>query len=209
MSGTEATEDLDFSRGPVTVVAVEDSTGEVLTVGHMDREALERTIKTGNVHYFSTSMGRIRMKGETSGNTQIMKKIMRNCDGRSLLIRVEQKGPACHTGHKSCFYTELGVPESKVPEINYSLAILRELESVIEGRKKAPEEGSYTSSLFAKGREEIYKKFGEESVEVLLAEGKDRVIYESADMLYHFLVLLAFNGIKLDQVMDELAGRRK
>lgn len=200
---------LDFSSGIITAVTVEDSTGEVLTVAHMDKDALRKTIDSGLVHYFSTSMKRIRMKGETSGNTQSVKRILANCDGRSLLIRVDQKGPACHTGKKSCFYQDLGDPEVDTEGINYSLAVLRDLESLIQNRKKSLPEGSYTASLFKKGKEEIYKKYGEESVEVLLAEGRERVVYESADMLYHFLVLLALNDVTLDQVMEELSRRRK
>lgn len=209
MSDYDEMQGLNFDRGPVTVVAVDNRTSEVLTVGHMNREALKRTMDTGYVNYYSTSKGRIRMKGETSGNIQILREIYRNCDGRTLLVRVDQKGPACHTGNRSCFFGKIGESDGPVPGINYSLDILRELESVIEDRKHNPDENSYTSSLFAKGKEEIYKKFGEEAVEILLAEGKERTVYESADMLYHFLVLLSLDGIKLDEVMAELAGRRK
>lgn len=201
-------EDIDFKDGLVRVVVVDNESNEVLNLGNMDRDALRKTIETGLVHYYSVSKGRIRMKGETSGNVQKLRKIMKNCENDSLLIRVVQTGPACHTGHYSCFYRKVGESDIQDSGINYSLAVLRDLETIISQRKEERPEGSYTTSLFEKGIEEIYKKFGEEAVEVLLAKGKERIVYESADMLYHFLVLLSLNDIKLDDIMAELASRR-
>ena len=209
MSADELIEKVDWEKnGGVVPVVVQDTEGEVLTLAYMDREALRRTLETGYAHYYSRSQRRIRMKGEISGNTQRVKEIKIDCDDDALLLIVEQKGPACHTGNYSCFYRKLGEPERVLP-MDYSLTILRELEELIRERKENPVESSYTSKLFKAGRERIYKKFGEEAVEVLVAETREGLIYETADMLYHLLVLLAYNGVSLGEVMAELRGRRK
>ena len=209
MSADEPIEKVDWEKnGGIVPVVVQDTEGEVLTLAYMDREALRRTLETGYAHYYSRSQRRIRMKGEVSGNTQRVKEIRIDCDGDALLLIVEQKGPACHTGNYSCFYRKLGEPERVLP-MDYSLTILRELEELIRERKENPVEGSYTSKLFEAGRERIYKKFGEEAVEVLVAETREGLIYETADMLYHLLVLLAYNDVSLGEVMAELRGRRK
>jgi len=196
------------SNGIVPVV-VQSMEGEVLTLAYMNREALKKTLETGYAHYYSKSQRRIRMKGEVSGNVQKVKEIRVDCDNDALLLIVEAHGPACHTGNRSCFYRKLGEPENTVGGVDYSLTILRELEELIKQRKEKPVEGSYTSKLFAEGKEKIYKKFGEEAIEVLVAEGRERIIHETADLLYHLLVLLAHNGISLGEVMKELRRRRR
>ncbi|ACS34115.1 bifunctional phosphoribosyl-AMP cyclohydrolase/phosphoribosyl-ATP diphosphatase HisIE [Thermococcus gammatolerans] len=205
----ELIEKVDWEKnGGIVPVVVQDTRGEVLTLAYMDREALRRTLETGYAHYYSRLQGRVRMKGEVSGNTQRVKEIRIDCDNDALLLIVEQKGVACHTGNYSCFYRKLGEPERVLP-MDYSLTILRELEELIRERKKKPVEGSYTSKLFKAGKERIYKKFGEEAVEVLVAETREGLIYETADMLYHLLVLLAYNDVSLGEVMAELRRRRK
>ncbi|HIP88482.1 MAG TPA: bifunctional phosphoribosyl-AMP cyclohydrolase/phosphoribosyl-ATP diphosphatase HisIE [Thermococcus paralvinellae] len=196
------------SNGIVPVV-VQSMEGEVLTLAYMNREALKKTLETGYAHYYSKSQRRIRMKGEVSGNVQKVKEIRVDCDNDALLLIVEAHGPACHTGNRSCFYRKLGEPENTVGGVDYSLTILRELEELIKQRKEKPVEGSYTSKLFAEGKEKIYKKFGEEAIEVLVAEGRERIIHETADLLYHLLVLLVHNGISLGEVMKELRRRRR
>ncbi|BAD84438.1 bifunctional phosphoribosyl-AMP cyclohydrolase/phosphoribosyl-ATP pyrophosphohydrolase [Thermococcus kodakarensis KOD1] len=209
MSIEELVEKVDWEKnGGVVPVVVQDTEGEVLTLAYMDREALRRTLETGYAHYYSRSQGRVRMKGEVSGNLQVVREIRVDCDSDALLLKVEPKGPACHTGNYSCFYRKLGEPERVLP-MDYSLTILRELEELIRKRKESPVEGSYTSRLFREGRERIYKKFGEEAVEVLVAENREALIYETADMLYHLLVLLAYNDVSLGEVMAELRRRRK
>ncbi|MFO8109619.1 MAG: bifunctional phosphoribosyl-AMP cyclohydrolase/phosphoribosyl-ATP diphosphatase HisIE [Thermoplasmata archaeon] len=197
------------SSGLVPVVVKEDK-GDVLTLAYLDRDAFRKTLDTGYAHYYSRSKKRIRMKGETSGNVQAIKNILLDCDHDAVLFVVEQKGDACHKGEKSCFFNELD-GEVKEPSggIDYSLQILKELEAVIRDRRENPVEGSYTCKLFEKGKEEIYKKMGEELIEILVAEDKESVTYESADLLYHMLVLLAFNDIELGEVMEELNCRRK
>ena len=196
------------SNGIVPVI-VQSMEGEVLTLAYMNREALKKTLETGYAHYYSKSQRRIRMKGEVSGNVQKVKEIRVDCDNDALLLIVEAHGPACHTGNRSCFYRKLGEPENTVGGVDYSLTILRELEELIKQRKEKPVEGSYTSKLFAEGKEKIYKKFGEEAIEVLVAEGRERIIHETADLLYHLLVLLVHNGISLGEVMKELRRRRR
>ena len=196
------------SNGIVPVI-VQSTEGEVLTLAYMNREALKKTLETGYAHYYSKSQRRIRMKGEVSGNVQKVKEIRVDCDNDALLLIVEAHGPACHTGNRSCFYRKLGEPENTVGGVDYSLTILRELEELIKRRKEKPVEGSYTSKLFAEGKEKIYKKFGEEAIEVLVAEGRERIIHETADLLYHLLVLLVHNGISLGEVMKELRRRRR
>lgn len=196
------------SNGIIPVV-VQSMEGEVLTLAYMNREALKKTLETGYAHYYSRSQGRIRMKGEVSGNVQKVKEIRVDCDNDALLLIVEAHGPACHTGNRSCFYRKLGEPENTVGGVDYSLTILRELEELIKRRKEKPVEGSYTSKLFAEGKEKIYKKFGEEAIEVLVAEDREKIIHETADLLYHLLVLLVHNGISLGEVMKELRRRRR
>ena len=196
------------SNGIVPVI-VQSTEGEVLTLAYMNREALKKTLETGYAHYYSKSQRRIRMKGEVSGNVQKVKEIRVDCDNDALLLIVEAHGPACHTGNRSCFYRKLGEPENTVGGVDYSLTILRELEELIKQRKEKPVEGSYTSKLFAEGKEKIYKKFGEEAIEVLVAEGREKIIHETADLLYHLLVLLVHNGISLGEVMKELRRRRR
>ena len=205
----ELIKQVDWKKSEIVPVIVQSVDGEVLTLAYMNEEALRKTLETGYAHYYSRSQKRIRMKGEVSGNVQKVKEIRIDCDNDALLLIVEQVGVACHTGNRSCFYRKLGEPEREVGGIDYSLTVLRELEDVIKQRKENPKEGSYTSKLFKEGKEKIYKKFGEEAVEVLVAEERERIIYETADLLYHLLVLLAYNGISLGEVMKELRRRRR
>ncbi len=203
-------EEVRWGPDGLVPVVTQEIDGEVLTLAYLDREALRKSIETGYAHYFSRSKNRIRMKGETSGNVQRIIKMMTDCDEDAVLFVVEQEGDACHTGRKTCFHRELGAElEEREGGIDYSLQILKELEALIRERKREPVEGSYTCKLFEKGREKIYKKVGEELVEVLIAEKRDDITYESADLLYHLLVLLAYNDIELAEVMEELNLRRK
>jgi phosphoribosyl-ATP pyrophosphohydrolase/phosphoribosyl-AMP cyclohydrolase len=201
---------LDYNlkiNGIMPVIVQEIETKEVLTLAYMNQEAYKKSIETGLMHYYSRSKNRIRMKGEASGNTQEIKDIMIDCDNDSLLFLVKQKGSACHLGTKSCFRESGTVP--KISDIDYSMEVLIELESLILQRKKEPKLNSYTSELFESGGENIKKKVGEEAIESILAQGKDRIIYETADLLYHLLVYLSFEDIKLSEVMNKLSRRRK
>ncbi|HPF17687.1 MAG TPA: bifunctional phosphoribosyl-AMP cyclohydrolase/phosphoribosyl-ATP diphosphatase HisIE [Thermotogota bacterium] len=196
--------------GGLVTVVVTDTEKTVLTVAYMNRQALKLTLETGFAHYYSRSKGRIRKKGEVSGNTQQLVEIKLDCDADALLMTVRQKGTACHTGHYSCFFETIeGKRDEKQEEIDYSLNVLKELESLIKERKVQLPEGSYTTSLFKEGKEKIYKKFGEEAVEVLVAQSRESLVYELGDLFYHLFVLLAYNEVGLDEIMNELAKRRK
>ena len=214
MSGCDTDEVLgkvDWKKGEGLVpVVVQESSGKVLTLAYMNREALKKTLETGYAHYYSRSRGRIRMKGEISGNVQKVREIFVDCDNDALLMIVEQKGAACHTGNESCFYRKLGdIERVESGGLDYSLSILKELEEIVKDRKRNPREGSYTSSLFEQGRGRICKKVGEEAVEVITAQGRDELIREVADLIYHLIVLLVNDDIQLSEVMRELRGRRR
>ncbi|AGO60505.1 bifunctional phosphoribosyl-AMP cyclohydrolase/phosphoribosyl-ATP diphosphatase HisIE [Ferroplasma acidarmanus] len=198
--------DLKF-EGLMPVVVQDSETKEVLTLAYMDGEAYRKSMETGLMHYYSRSKQRVRMKGEASGNIQEIKDVKIDCDNDSLLFMVKQKGAACHLGTKSCF-REIATP-AVAGNINYSLEVLLELESLIAKTKNTPRKNSYTTELFESGEENIKKKVGEEAVESILAQGKDRIVYETADLLYHLLVFLSYENIKLSDIMDELSKRRK
>lgn len=208
--------------GLVPAVIQEHGTGDVLMVGYMNRESLERTLATGLTWFYSRSRQRLWQKGETSGHVQRVKRVMADCDLDTLLIEVEQVGPgACHTGHKTCFFHEVAATGDSADGSHSSLAfdprevygdpVVQELYRVIEGRKQSPVEGSYTSYLFEKGLDKILKKVGEESTEVLIAaknNNRDEFVAESADLIYHLLVAMVEVGVHPDDVWAELAKRR-
>ncbi|MEM0139201.1 MAG: bifunctional phosphoribosyl-AMP cyclohydrolase/phosphoribosyl-ATP diphosphatase HisIE [Ferroplasma sp.] len=200
--------EFNLKSGEIIPVVIQDfKNGEVLTLGYMNEEAFEKSIDTGFVHYYSRSKKRIRMKGEVSGNTQLIKKIMLDCDGDALLIKVIQKGSACHLGTRSCF-REIDT-EPAQGNIDYSLEVLLNLQDLIYKTKNEPRKDSYTTELFESGEENIKKKVGEEAVETILAQGKDRIVYETADLFYHLLVYLSYNNIRLEDIMNELEKRNK
>lgn len=192
-------------------------TKEVLMLAYMDIISLKKSIAEGKTWFWSRSKKRLWNKGETSGNIQEIKEIRYDCDNDSLLIQVEQTGPACHTGNESCFYRILEDPETDIDFEKNSKgladeAVLQELYDVIMERISEKKEDSYTYSLHKKGLEEIIKKMGEEAIEVIIAskhqDNKD-IIYETGDLIYHLLVLLAEKKIKLEEIFDELRSRRK
>lgn len=195
-------------NGLIPVITQDYKTKEVLMLAYMNKEALEKTLESGYVHYWSRSRKSIWKKGETSGNLQRVISIKYDCDEDALLIEVEQKGVACHTGNYSCFYRN--IYQSK--ETSPLSTILDEIYAVIEDRIKNLPEGSYTASLIKEGEDAVVRKIGEESVEVILAfknKNKKELIAESADLLYHLLVVLAFKEVKLDEIWKELEKRRK
>lgn len=192
--------------GLVPAIAQDSRTSEVLMMAWMNIEAVEKTIETGNAHYFSRSRGKLWLKGETSGNFQEVRSIRYDCDGDTLLLLVEPKGPACHTGERTCFYRALDGGEVKPS----GPAVLTELMKVLGERKKADPAKSYVASLYAKGLTKILDKIEEESGELTeAASSKDngQVVYEFSDLLFHCLVLLSLKGISMDEVFGELARR--
>ncbi|MCQ5376948.1 MAG: bifunctional phosphoribosyl-AMP cyclohydrolase/phosphoribosyl-ATP diphosphatase HisIE [Candidatus Methanomethylicia archaeon] len=198
--------DLDFAKmgGIIPAIAV-GADGEVLMLAFMNAEALERTLRTGMVHYWSRTRKRVWMKGEESGHYQYLLGVYSDCDRDSLLLKVKQVGPACHTNNPTCFYNAI---EPYAP----GGGAIRELEQVIDDRMRAPREGSYTSKVISAGINEAAKKVGEEGIEVAvasLAESRERVVSEAADLIYHLMLLLRMKGLHFSDVEDELRRRRK
>jgi phosphoribosyl-AMP cyclohydrolase / phosphoribosyl-ATP pyrophosphohydrolase len=216
-------------RGLIPVVTQDCRTDEVLMVAYMNKEALNKTLETGKVHYWSRSRNKLWLKGETSGHFQQVRSISIDCDGDSLLVKAEQKGAACHTGHHSCFYRKLDaeVENNENSSINKEVIaqtkgvtgdvdddlsnVIEEVFKVVLDRKNSPKEGSYTNYLFDKGLDKILKKVGEEASEVIIASknmnNKD-IKAEIADLFYHTFVLMVERGMNLDDIYSELKGRR-
>jgi phosphoribosyl-ATP pyrophosphohydrolase/phosphoribosyl-AMP cyclohydrolase len=187
--------------GLIPAVIQDAHTREVLTVAYMNHEALQLTIERGETYLWSRSRQQLWHKGETSGNSQTVVNVRLDCDEDTVLVEVEPKGPACHTGAYSCFGTE--------PEIE---GVLEDLYSLIEQRKEQRPEGSYTTYLFNSGLDKILKKVGEEATEtVVAAKNADtgRLTSETADLLYHLMVLLVERGVELGDVIRELKDRRQ
>jgi phosphoribosyl-ATP pyrophosphohydrolase/phosphoribosyl-AMP cyclohydrolase len=195
-------------RGLIPAIVQDRSTGRVLMMAYMNKEALEKTVETGTTWFFSRSRNKLWNKGETSGNVQQVKGICVDCDMDTLLLLVDQQGAACHTGNRSCFYRDLdGSPCDNWPE---TAGVLDRLYSVVLDRRNNPREGSYTNYLLEKGLDKTLKKVGEEAAEVIIGAknpGKQETVYEIADLLYHITVLMLQKGIEYHEVYSELASR--
>jgi phosphoribosyl-ATP pyrophosphohydrolase/phosphoribosyl-AMP cyclohydrolase len=197
--------------GLVPVVTQESRSGDVLMVAFANRDALERTLSTGLAHYFSRSRGTLWQKGETSGHVQRITEVRLDCDGDAVLYRVEQTGPACHTGARTCFSTVMGGAAGTTEE-DPGGHILSRLAATVASRAAERPEGSYTAELLAGGVGKVSQKVGEEAVEVVVAansEDDERLASEAADLLYHLLVLLQARGVPLDAVLKELEKRER
>lgn len=195
------------SDGLVPVVAQEYRTKEVLMVAYMNREALEATVKTGRMTYYSRSRKAQWVKGETSGHYQFVKSLTADCDKDTILAKVSQIGPACHTGSHSCFFREIIARECIDTD---PLKVFEDVYGVILDRKEHPKEGSYTNYLFDKGIDKILKKVGEEATEIIIAAknpDKEEIKYEISDFLYHMMVLMAEKGVTWEEITRELARR--
>ena len=207
-------ERIKFDQQGLVPAIVQDATnGTVLMLAYMNRESLAKTLETGTTWFYSRSRQELWNKGATSGHVQMVKELLYDCDGDTLLVKVEQKGAACHEGTYSCFSRRFGEAEPTQTERPALAAteVLTELFAVLEDRRQNPQQGSYTSSLFAKGEDRILKKIGEEAAETIIAaknHSQGEVIYEMADLWYHCLVLLAAHNISLSELMEELAKRR-
>jgi len=192
-------------RGLVPVIAQDANTGAVLTLAYANREAVEKTLESGEAHYYSRSRQELWRKGATSGNTQKVVEVRLDCDGDALLYRVEPRGPACHTGEESCFFTTLAGERGSEPGFG---VILERLSGTIAQRHRDMPEGSYTAGLLSRGTERVAQKVGEEAVEVVVAALRDgRIAEETADLLYHLLVLLEERGVGTDEVAEVLCDR--
>jgi len=194
------------AQGLVPAVVQDASSGRVLTVAYMNRDALERTLSEGQTWFWSRSRGELWHKGATSGNVQHVRGVLADCDADALLVLVAPEGPACHTGARACFFTQISGVN---PEPFTALADLAE--TVAARAAEADPSSSYTASLLARGIDTVCKKVGEEATEVVLAAKgveRDQVIYESADLLYHLTVLWQASGVRPDEVAAELARRQ-
>lgn len=194
---------INFSKykdGLAPVIIQDANTKNVLMLGFMNQEALDKTNELKKVTFFSRSKNRLWTKGEESGNFLTVKEILSDCDNDTLLIKADPVGPVCHTGADTCF------------KENNKGSFLSELEKTIEQRKNNPSDSSYTSSLFAKGINKIAQKVGEEATELII-EAKDNnddlFLNEAADLLFHYLILLRAKNKNLDQVTEVLEKRKK
>nr|WP_234985533.1 bifunctional phosphoribosyl-AMP cyclohydrolase/phosphoribosyl-ATP diphosphatase HisIE [Halarsenatibacter silvermanii] len=206
---------IDFdSRGLAPAIVQDIRTGDVLMLAYMNEESLRRTIEDGRAHFFSRSRQKLWLKGETSENYQYVQRIKYDCDADALLLEAIPAGPACHTGEETCFYRELSETSHHFDEksgrnrLDYS--ILDELREIITSRDEKRPDGSYTVELLEAGDEEMAKKLGEEGVELALSavQNEEEEIYrESADLIYHLLVMLNSQGLSLAGVLSELRER--
>lgn len=208
---TQTVDRVEFDEnGLVPVVAQDAVTGDVLTLAYANREAVEKTLSTGEAHYYSRSRAELWRKGATSGNTQSVVEVRVDCDCDALLYRVEPRGPACHTGETTCFFTTLsgdGMTNATSEEVGFGTMVERLAGTIAQRHREMPEE-SYTAGLIRSGPERVAQKVGEEAVEVVVAALTDeRLAEETADLVYHLLVLLEERGVGIENVAGVLRDR--
>jgi phosphoribosyl-ATP pyrophosphohydrolase/phosphoribosyl-AMP cyclohydrolase len=194
---------IDFAKqnGIIPIIVQDAENEQVLMLGYANQEAVENTMSTGLVWFFSRSKNRLWQKGETSGNVLEVVSIFIDCDKDTLLIKANPKGPTCHTGSQSCFQTE---PMSNL--------FLYDLDNLIQDRKSSLTPGSYTTSLFESGINRIAQKVGEEATETVIAalnQSEDAFLNEAADLIYHLNVLLVEKGFNLHDIDAILKERHK
>jgi phosphoribosyl-ATP pyrophosphohydrolase/phosphoribosyl-AMP cyclohydrolase len=195
------------SDGMVPVIVQDYRTNEVLMMAYMTEEAFKKTLETGLMTYYSRSRKCLWTKGLTSGHIQYVKSLIADCDYDTILAKVSQVGPACHTGNHTCFFNHMMKKDYK--ESN-PLNVFENVYGTIMNRKENPKEGSYTNYLFDKGLDKILKKVGEEATELVIAAKNpdpEEIKYEMADFLYHAMVLMAEKGITWDEIIEELDNR--
>jgi phosphoribosyl-AMP cyclohydrolase / phosphoribosyl-ATP pyrophosphohydrolase len=198
--------------GLVPVVAQDRRNGNLLMVAWADREALERTRATGLAHYWSRSRKALWQKGESSGHIQRITEIRFDCDADTVLYRVDQTGPACHTGEPTCFFTTVRPDGSAATLADPGGHLLTRLAATIARRATDRTPGSYTVELLNHGLAKVSQKLGEEAVEVVVAahaEDDARLAAESADLIFHLLVLLQARGVPFEDVLRTLESREK
>lgn len=213
---------IDFSKqgGLIPAIAQDYFSKEILMLAFMNEDSLRKSVESGFAHYFSRSRHKLWKKGETSGNVQEIKEIFFDCDNDSILLKVIQKGPACHTGHKTCFYSKVNNSLIKKDYLKnrdkdkdedskkfYSLKLLFDL---IKSRKGSDPAKSYVAKLLESGPEKIGKKLQEESLELILSaveKKKDKIIYEAADLMFFYMVFLVLADIDFSLIIDELKRR--
>ncbi len=210
--------DIKFDeRGLVPAIVQDANTLQVLTLAYMNAESLRRTLETNETWFWSRARARLWHKGETSGNRQRVVAVSLDCDHDALRVLVVPAGPACHTGAQTCFHNELqegskdNRPAAETESSKADLGeVLSRLYALIESRNRERPEGSYTTYLFDQGLDKILKKVGEECAETIIAaknEDRHALVNESADLLYHLLVLFVQRGLTLDEVRQKLLSR--
>jgi phosphoribosyl-ATP pyrophosphohydrolase/phosphoribosyl-AMP cyclohydrolase len=193
---------LDFSKnkdGLVPAIIQDNKTHKVLMLGYLNKESLSLTLSTNVVHFYSRTKQRIWKKGEESGNELKVVSLKEDCDKDTVLIKVNPIGPVCHKGDDTCF-----------EDTNVSDDFISTLEDIIQDRKNNPSDSSYVSSLFKKGTNKIAQKVGEEAVELVIEakdDNDDLFLNESADLLFHYLILLQTKGFKINDVINVLKNR--
>jgi phosphoribosyl-ATP pyrophosphohydrolase/phosphoribosyl-AMP cyclohydrolase len=201
------------AEGLVPAVVQDALSKEVLMLAYMNRESLQKSLESGQTWFWSRSRNELWNKGATSGNTQEIVSLHYDCDGDTLLVKVRQNGPACHTGAYSCFYREASGEKIAATQANEDrFGSLSRLEATIAQRDAERPEGAYTTYLFDKGLDKILKKVGEETAEVIIAaknRDQDELRCEAADLIFHLLVLLREQGIPFDGVLQELEFRHR
>jgi len=200
-------------NGLVPVIAQDANTREVLTLAYANREALETTLSSGEAHFYSRSRAELWRKGATSGNTQKVTEVRLDCDGDAVLYKVEPRGPACHTGERTCFHATLAgegvgvaVGASGGPE-SFGVTLERLAETISQRYRDMPDD-SYTAGLIRRGTSRVAQKVGEEAVEVVIAAmSEEKIAEETADLVYHLLVLLEERSVGMDEVARVLNDR--
>ncbi|WP_318421370.1 bifunctional phosphoribosyl-AMP cyclohydrolase/phosphoribosyl-ATP diphosphatase HisIE [Photobacterium leiognathi] len=190
--------------GLIPAIVQDNASGQVLMLGYMNEDALQKTLDTKQVTFWSRTKERLWTKGETSGNVLQLKSIQLDCDQDTLLVQVDPIGPTCHLNTTTCFDSDESGAQPP------SLVFLHQLEQLLASRKGADPESSYTASLYARGTKRISQKVGEEGVEVALAAtsgDKAELVCESADLIYHLLVLLQDQGLSMSDVTNKLQQR--
>lgn len=196
------------NNGLVPCIAQDYKTNEVLMLAYMNEESYAKTIETGLMTYYSRSRNKLWTKGEESGHFQYVKELIIDCDKDTILAKVHQIGPACHTGNETCFFTPLTSEGDK--DLANPFSVFTDVYNTIIDRRENPREGSYTNYLFDQGIDKILKKFGEEATEtVIAAKNPDpsEIKYEISDLMYHMMVLMADKGITWEDITRELAER--
>lgn len=210
---TEMKIDFDKQGGMVPAIIQDTTTRKVLMLGYMNPEALDKTLATGKVTFWSRSRNCLWTKGETSGNFLHLNDIKVDCDNDTLLVKATPDGPTCHTGTDTCWgeeNTPMDMEQEAKDNGDNPLLFLSELQDFINRRHTEMPEGSYTTSLFRDGVNRIAQKVGEEALETVIeaTNGKnDKLVYEASDMIYHLIVLLTSKGLRIEDVAAELQKR--
>lgn len=201
---------IDFKKGNGLVPAIiqDESTKEVLMQAYMNEETLRLTLKTGKTHFWSRTRKKVWLKGEESGHHSLVQNAISDCDNDALVFQVQQIGPICHTGEKSCFHNPVKKIEDKAPNAR----ILERIYEIIKERRDSDYESSYVNGLIKQGEGAILDKISEEAAELMLAtkeEPESRVISEAADLIFHIMIVLALKKIELKEVFKEFDERHK